>query len=120
VGVSFPAWSMSSGLSSTVVLTVTVPVAVTGNDDTAGSVDGTFHGTHGAIPMAAPQPEETPEGWRLSELGVLSHELLVVRFIDVVTYQATPRSNLFQRKTTGEALNSLCPSGCVPSVHRLI
>ena len=34
---------------------------------------------------------------------------LVVRSIIVDTYQATPRSNLFQRNTTGEALNSSMP-----------
>jgi len=34
---------------------------------------------------------------------------LVVRSINTNTYQATPRSNLFQRKTTGEALNSAMP-----------
>jgi len=35
--------------------------------------------------------------------------VLVVRSINMVTYQATPRSNLFKRKTTGEALNSAMP-----------
>lgn len=34
---------------------------------------------------------------------------LVDRSINTDTYQATPRSNLFQRNTTGEALNSAMP-----------
>ena len=36
-------------------------------------------------------------------------EHLVDRFTKDVTYYATPRSTLFQRKTTGEALNSSMP-----------
>ena len=34
---------------------------------------------------------------------------LVVRFIKIDTYYANPRSNLFQRNTTGAALNSAMP-----------
>jgi putative transposase len=44
-----------------------------------------------------------------TEARMSDHERLVVRFINTVTYQATSRSNLFQRKTTGEALNSAMP-----------
>jgi uncharacterized repeat protein (TIGR03803 family) len=44
--------------------------------------------------------------FRVEASGQLS---LVVRSINTMTYQATPRSNLFQRKTTGVALNSAMP-----------
>ena len=40
---------------------------------------------------------------------VMPEYRLLVRSIIVDTYQATPRSNLFQRDTTGEALNSSMP-----------
>ena len=41
---------------------------------------------------------------------VLAHlRLLVVRSIKTNTYQVTPRSNLFQRNTTGAALISAMP-----------
>ena len=38
-----------------------------------------------------------------------SNHSLVVRSIKTVTHQTTPRSNLFQRNTTGEALISSMP-----------
>ena len=40
---------------------------------------------------------------------VTIHGALVVRFIKQATNHVTPRSNLFQRKTTGEALISAMP-----------
>lgn len=49
---------------------------------------------------------------RQSLVGVLTKRdgrSLVNRCIKDVTYQAKPRSTLFQRKTTGEALNSTTP-----------
>lgn len=38
-----------------------------------------------------------------------ARERLVDRSINTVTFQLTPRSNLFQRNTTGAALNSAMP-----------
>src|SRR3990167_5886847 len=39
----------------------------------------------------------------------IGSQRLVVRFVKTNTHYATPRSNLFQRNTTGEALNSSIP-----------
>ena len=43
------------------------------------------------------------------EIPTVQDPALVVRFTKVDTYQATPRSNLFQRNTTGAALISAMP-----------
>ena len=44
-----------------------------------------------------------------AELGRKVADLLVLRSLKPLTHQTTPRSNLFQRNTTGEALNSSMP-----------
>ena len=59
---------------------------------------------------ALPFEQVTAEQWESAlkrERAVL--QILVVRSIKTDTYQVTPRSNLFQRNTTGDALISAIP-----------